>query len=549
MSNAPRPARWCAAAMLAGACVVGALAPSAGAQSPAPSSEPVEPRVPVKQMTVAEADRERTRLTKVVFEAFDQKRYADAVKLLEQLIPLDADNSVHWYNLGCALALSGEPARAMQMLEQAIERGFSDRAKLDADPDLASLRSDEKFKTLLASWPARRTRAEQRRLDRLIERYAPDTPGSAYSMQRDEPQRLLFIHAFDPDRFQEAKRELDVLARWWADNVLPEADQAAALSGERYAKSPIVSVILPSRRDYAEWAIPRFGSRWDRVGGSYNHGEHTLVSMDLGPGLRHEFWHVLHWRDMDLRGQRHPIWIMEGLCSLVEDVDIAPPPGNDVMIRHSWRTNTARRLARGSGGLTPWSTLFSMSNQAFMRQRPLAMYAQSRAVFEFLVHRGKLREWYSLYVASFATDATGALAMEQAFDQPLKDVERLFRLWMRDLPEVPEQVGRMSANLPVDLGPGTGDGVVVLMDDFEELLTGAPPANRPAKRTLRGSLKMNDVITSINGVPVRDLSDVARVLAKRESGEVVEVGFASPRRGGPSTAAKLTTSVTLIPPE
>src|SRR5690606_4633408 len=96
------------------------------------------------------------------------------------------------------------------------------------------------------------------------------------------------------------------------------APETAAAAGAR--RDPWVIVFLPMPRDYARWAMGKFGPGWRQVGGSYSDDEKMLVTQDLGGTLRHEFWHVLHWRDQRRRGQLHPIWIMEGLCSLVEDV-------------------------------------------------------------------------------------------------------------------------------------------------------------------------------------------------------------------------------------
>src|SRR5690606_4580755 len=132
--------------------------------------------------------------------------------------------------------------------------------------------------------------------------------------------------------------------------------------------TPWVTVVLPARVDYARWALRRFGEGWERIGGQYSHDNKLLVAMDLGSTLRHEYWHVLHWRDQDRRGQRHPIWIMEGLCSLPEDLE--PTATGDFKPAPSWRTNMARRLAR-AGGLMPWEVMFSLDPQRFTRSRPL----------------------------------------------------------------------------------------------------------------------------------------------------------------------------------
>lgn len=52
------------------------------------------------------------------------------------------------YNLGCAFALLGEVDDAFEALHAAHEAGFNVRGNLDTDPDLKSLRDDERFDLL-----------------------------------------------------------------------------------------------------------------------------------------------------------------------------------------------------------------------------------------------------------------------------------------------------------------------------------------------------------------------------------------------------------------
>jgi S1-C subfamily serine protease len=81
---------------------------------------------------------------------------------------------------------------------------------------------------------------------------------------------------------------------------------------------------------------------------------------------------------------------------------------------------------------------------------------------------------------------------------------------------VSEQVGRGRANLPVNVGPGGGDGPVVIDDGIAAFLGGKDPASRQG-------LRPRDVIVAVDGKPVADLSDLARVLGEKDEGETVEV--------------------------
>lgn len=502
---------------------------------PTPPAAPPEPGKPV-EVTIEEAEKQRARLNKIAFAAFDRKDWAAAEAALRELIPFDADNFVPWYNLACALAMQGKADDAMKMLDQSIARGFSDRMQLETDPQLAAVRGTDRYKSLLTTWDKQLDRRGQSNLDLARKVFTSAETAAKYSIERDVGLRISYLSAFDPKLFAEAKSQLTLLTDWWNREVLDQSADSAKKAGTRDGSpaAPWVTVVLPTRIDYARWAQSRFGEAWDRVGGQYSHDNKLLVAMDLGSTLRHEYWHVLHWRDQDQRGQRHPIWIMEGLCSLVEDM-ASTGPGAAFKPVPSWRTNQARRLATAAG-LMPWSTLFALDPKRFSQTRPLAQYAQSRAIFLFLHERGKLGEWYAAYVNGFDEDPTGGSAFVEVFDKPIKEIEREFRLWLRDLPQVTDTIGNAAANLPFDVGPGGGDGPTVE----------APPDlsfTRSNTRALGGpdGLKHQDVITAINGTPIRDLNDLARVLGEFDAGVQVNVAYRRKDQHG-------TARITLVPP-
>lgn len=55
------------------------------------------------------------------------------------------------YNIACFFAVRGEADRALDLLENAVARGWGDRAWLETDSDLESLRGNPRFQALLAS--------------------------------------------------------------------------------------------------------------------------------------------------------------------------------------------------------------------------------------------------------------------------------------------------------------------------------------------------------------------------------------------------------------
>lgn len=75
---------------------------------------------------------------------------AEAVPVLERAVRLGGEPATR-YNLACAYALVGRKEEAFAALEGAVAAGFSDRNTLEADPDLASLRSEPRFSRILDS--------------------------------------------------------------------------------------------------------------------------------------------------------------------------------------------------------------------------------------------------------------------------------------------------------------------------------------------------------------------------------------------------------------
>ena len=77
------------------------------------------------------------------------RQLPEAIKSLEQAIKVGGGAALDFYNLACALALSGEKEKALDNLEKAINAGFADRQQYETDSDLDGLRETERFKELL----------------------------------------------------------------------------------------------------------------------------------------------------------------------------------------------------------------------------------------------------------------------------------------------------------------------------------------------------------------------------------------------------------------
>ena len=76
-------------------------------------------------------------------------KYDDAIREYDRA-KLDAPRDPEvYYNEACAYSLKGDAKRALDLLDQAVRLGFHDYNHMLEDPDLASLRDDPRFQSLI----------------------------------------------------------------------------------------------------------------------------------------------------------------------------------------------------------------------------------------------------------------------------------------------------------------------------------------------------------------------------------------------------------------
>eukprot|EP01062_Namystynia_karyoxenos_P026134 TRINITY_DN20405_c0_g1_i1.p1 TRINITY_DN20405_c0_g1~~TRINITY_DN20405_c0_g1_i1.p1 ORF type:complete len:395 (+),score=112.00 TRINITY_DN20405_c0_g1_i1:86-1270(+) len=78
-------------------------------------------------------------------ELIDRKHYGEALDWLTYAIRIHPKDGDTHYNMGCVRALMGNECEAIHSLEQAVGRGYSAHEHMLSDPDLASLRKNERF--------------------------------------------------------------------------------------------------------------------------------------------------------------------------------------------------------------------------------------------------------------------------------------------------------------------------------------------------------------------------------------------------------------------
>ncbi|MFZ4573058.1 MAG: TPR end-of-group domain-containing protein [Phycisphaerales bacterium] len=475
--------------LLIGLCLWAFLATApAVAQEAEPT--PAAPKVTVKSM-VAETG-----------AAFDRGDYARAEELLRKHLAVEPGNFVVLYNLACARAMQSDPAGAGEWLVKAVESGFIDLHRMRTDPMLDPVREDPNYHKLVDNWPVVLKARRDADVKGLEKRY-----GKGYATTSDERLRLTYRSAFHPAAFESARAEMTRLAEWADREIMP-----GILDPEKGVDDPWVSVILPTRDDFRDWISERYGPDMldgpSTVGGAYIHDTKQLIAMDLGATFRHEFLHILHWRSMSRLGQQHPVWVMEGLCSLVEDYDA--DAGGGITPATSWRTNLLKRREK-INRLFKIEQFVKVSQSKFTSTTPLAHYAQARAIFLFLHQRGKLRDWYAHYTSNFDADPSGLASLTSVLGMTATEFDGEFRAWVKALPQVPEEIRAGMASLGVEVDAGEGEGVVV---------------TRLAKpKLVEGTLRLNDIITAIDEKPVRDTAELVRVLSAYSPGAEVQVSY------------------------
>jgi hypothetical protein len=514
---------------------------SAFAHDPPPAREPSNSSPQAKSPATPPADlsieEKLARLNEGTMKALDAKDYPTAERLLKEQLALE-ETFITLYNLACVRALQGDAKDAFSFLERSIDKGFITRSEMETDPMLESVRALPEYTALLGRWAAKIDAHKERGL-RLAREQFPDAKQSAI----DEHLRLTYANAFHEHSFEAARAELTKLSEWAQESVFPDLFDPETSRDDAW-----VVVILPSQKDFRSWAVRMFGPEitqgFSTVGGSYSNDEKRLVAQDLGPTLRHEFFHVLHWRSMTRLNQRHPTWVQEGLCSLVEDYDVID---GKLSPSTSWRTNTVQRM-KSANVLLPIRQLVTRTSDHFRGQRRMGMYAQSRAVFLYLWQKGKLKDWYARYTLEYAEDPTGLLSLERTVGLKAEDFDKDFRKWASELDLVPEEMRTGMATLGVEVDTGTGEGPVVL--SFQKRPQGPtqspprgpvvrkPEPSTPASKPWPGPnsptpnsneddkadrLQPGDVITSINGQPVRDLPELLRRMGQLKPGQIVPI--------------------------
>lgn len=325
--------------------------------------------------------------------------------------------------------------------------------------------------------------AEAARLAKLYtEKY-----GDGYTTHVDNRRHLVYVSALDKRTLRKVRTELgrfsDAQRRLVFDEPL------------RWN----VTVVLPTVGDYRA-SSPRAG-----VNGYYHASTRTLKSISVSDVLFHEFVHALHHSDQVRTGQRHAVWVTEGLASLlqrvrVEEGEVRLEPGPDL---EPFQDRVRRKE-------TPsLADLCRMEPDTFYEAGD-ALYPHVRYVMFYLHRRDKLKAFYDRYKSTYADDPTGRMALEKTLGARLEEIEAAWRKWLLALEPPWKPAHGFWAYLGVRMRP---DERGVFVDGF---IPGGPADQAEA-------LRISDVIVSIAGHATPTARDLRAALRACRPGQTVDI--------------------------
>jgi len=404
-----------------------------------------------------------------------QKKYGEALAIYEEILKQYPDDATALYNSACCLSLLKRVDEAVKRLREAVKAGFLDLEHIKHDKDLDPVRESDAYKKFLQDFETLAQEAEKKKKQRIAKRL------KGWLCKEDSEKKIvLFTNCSE----KWAERLMRILRAWY--------DAHTGYFFPNKPKHYIYVCVAKDGESYRRYLGGRAGAA-----GFYNHSTRILnLNLRTGTGtLVHEFTHALHYADMDARHQRHPIWIVEGFGSMFEQCTIKD--GKPVGLVN-WRLPIIQRALKQN---KHWSLPHFIKNsyRCFSQNSSLA-YAQARYIFFWLQHKGLLKRFYEEYTRTYKDDRTGLKAFEKVVGKSAADAEKEWREFVLSL-KYPQRRVRLGI-----YAEGVEGGVKV-----KEVVKDTPAE--------AAGLKAGDVITEIDGKPIRGLSDLRKILRSKKPGD------------------------------
>jgi len=434
------------------------------------------------EASVSPEDRQRaSNLARQSIEQLELNDITSAEAKLREALAILPGKAVWHFNLACILTGRRQLGPAIDELQRATDLGFTDFTALQGDSALSALHDLPRFQKLIARKDEIRHNAGQRALAELREQF-----GAKYLYEVDEEQKLIFAIGSDQATLDAVKAALNIQAR----------TQAADLFSHK--PDEFIRVVVPTLADYRK-LMPQRG-----IPGIYEDESRTLLAEQLGQVMTHEFTHALHAADQRMLGQEHPIWLREGLASMYEAGEVEE---GRLIPRDNFRLAYVQQAARRNA-LLPLEKMVKLSGHDFANG-PNLSYGQTSSLLLYLYDKKLLRKFYEVYKASYQTDRTGAIALEETTGMKLPELQKTWTAWMleRKPPQMKGTIG--GPYLGIHFGQ-TIDGLRVMM---------VIPASAAAK----AGIKNGDVLVGLDDHEVRDYASFSPLLSSHKPGDEVKL--------------------------
>jgi Peptidase_C39 like family len=172
---------------------------------------------------------------------------------------------------------------------------------------------------------------------------------------------------------------------------------------------------------YDEAVRNHFHNSPDTPYGFYSSDHHALV-MNIATGggtLVHEIVHPF----VEANVPDCPAWINEGLGSLFEQ---SAERNGHIIGMTNWRLAGLQRAIK-RGVVPSFQTLTHTTDRQFYNEDPGTNYSQSRYLFHYLQERGKLVDFWQMYLVDRASDPSGYTTLTKILGE--KDLEAFKKRW------------------------------------------------------------------------------------------------------------------------
>lgn len=416
-----------------------------------------------------------------------KKEYEKALAVLLEILTARPGDSMALYNAACVQAHLGQVDKSVALLHEAVLAGFVNFDYMKVDPDLEPIRSHPQYQELLKAIGTAYDNAAE-----FMVEWSRKSLGEEAIIEKVNALKLVLATSLPQSTADRMKRSISSQMEYQIEHLFGEPPSAFVL----------LMVPTPEQADRIINSV--------RVGGFYDHDTRRLVTRDLGPSLSHEITHVLHHAQMDRLGQKHPMWIQEGLASVFERYE--PGPAGQVTVLDNSRVNVAVNLSRAAA-LTTWKKFVEIDASRFNRVRARARYAEARAMFQYISETapGGLEAWYKTYLEMYPEDPSGLTAFETVYDQPLDEIERGYRIWLHDKEKVPESVHEREPAIGVWVANQmANDGVGIV-------------AVHPGSAAREAGLKPRDIILEFDGQPVYDAEELVMLVLKHSQNDEINL--------------------------